>query len=73
MAREDLRRQPADAEYCVVCVTIPDMLKRPQSIAKKEIRTMSELIRENVRYYERAPGGPSLRNQRGSGSFWARD
>lgn len=31
----------------------PDMLKRAQSIAKKESRTMSELIREALRYYER--------------------
>jgi predicted transcriptional regulator len=29
------------------------MLKRAQSIAKKESRTMSELIREALRYYER--------------------
>ena len=35
-------------------VTLPsDMLKRAQSIAKKESRTMSELIREALRYYER--------------------
>lgn len=31
----------------------PDMLKRAQSIARKESRTMSELIREALRYYER--------------------
>jgi predicted transcriptional regulator len=31
----------------------PDMLKRAQSIPKKESRTMSELIREALRYYER--------------------
>jgi predicted transcriptional regulator len=31
----------------------PDMLKRAQSIAKKESRTMSELIREALRYDER--------------------
>jgi predicted transcriptional regulator len=31
----------------------PDMLKRAQSIAKKESRTMSELIREALRHYER--------------------
>jgi predicted transcriptional regulator len=31
----------------------PDMLKRAQSIAKKECRTMSELIREALRHYER--------------------
>ena len=31
----------------------PDMLKRAQSIAKKENRTMSELIREALRHYER--------------------
>ncbi len=30
-----------------------DMLKRAQSIAKKESRTMSELIREALRHYER--------------------
>jgi predicted transcriptional regulator len=29
------------------------MLKRAQSIAKKESRTMSELIREALRHYER--------------------
>jgi CopG family transcriptional regulator/antitoxin EndoAI len=31
----------------------PDMLTRAQSIAKKESRTMSELIREALRHYER--------------------
>jgi len=31
----------------------PEMLKRAQSIAKKESRTMSELIREALRHYER--------------------
>ena len=31
----------------------PDMLKRAQSIAKKEGRTMSELIRKALRHYER--------------------
>lgn len=31
----------------------PDMLKRAQSIAKRESRTMSELIREALRHYER--------------------
>jgi len=31
----------------------PDMLKRAQHIAKKESRTMSELIREALRHYER--------------------
>ena len=31
----------------------PDMLERAQSIAKRESRTMSELIREALRYYER--------------------
>jgi len=31
----------------------PDMLKRAQSIAKKESRTMSELVREALRHYER--------------------
>jgi CopG family transcriptional regulator/antitoxin EndoAI len=31
----------------------PDMLRRAQSIAKKESRTMSELIREALRHYER--------------------
>jgi len=37
-----------------LCVTLPpDMLKRAQSIAKKESRTMSELIREALRNYER--------------------
>lgn len=39
-----------------LCVTLPpDMLKRAQSIAKKESRTMSELIREALRHYERRP------------------
>lgn len=37
-----------------LCVTLPpDMLKRAQLIAKKESRTMSELIREALRNYER--------------------
>ncbi|HEY6339016.1 MAG TPA: ribbon-helix-helix protein, CopG family [Candidatus Sulfotelmatobacter sp.] len=31
----------------------PDMLKRAQSIAKRENRTMSELVREALRHYER--------------------
>jgi predicted transcriptional regulator len=31
----------------------PDMLKRAQSIAKRESRNMSELIREALRHYER--------------------
>ena len=31
----------------------PDMLKRAQSIAKRESRTMSERIREALRHYER--------------------
>jgi CopG family transcriptional regulator / antitoxin EndoAI len=31
----------------------PDMLKRAQSLARKESRTMSELIREALRHYER--------------------
>ena len=31
----------------------PDMLKRAQSIAKRESRTISELIREALRHYER--------------------
>ena len=31
----------------------PDMLRRAQSIAKEESRTMSELIREALRHYER--------------------
>ena len=31
----------------------PDMLKRAQSIAKRESRTMSELIREALRHYDR--------------------
>ncbi|SPF45322.1 conserved hypothetical protein [Candidatus Sulfotelmatobacter kueseliae] len=30
----------------------PEMLKRAQSIAKKESRTLSELIREALRRYE---------------------
>lgn len=49
----------------------PDMLKRAQSIAKKESRTMSELIREALRHYERrswwdevnAYGRPSAERQ----------
>ncbi len=32
----------------------PDMLKRAQAIARKESRTMSELIREALRRYERS-------------------
>jgi CopG family transcriptional regulator/antitoxin EndoAI len=37
-----------------LCATLPpDMLKRAQLIAKKESRTMSELIREALRNYER--------------------
>jgi len=31
----------------------PDMLERAQSIAKRESRTMSELVREALRQYER--------------------
>jgi CopG family transcriptional regulator / antitoxin EndoAI len=31
----------------------PEMLKRAQSIAKRESRTMSELIREALRHYDR--------------------
>ena len=31
----------------------PDMLKRAQTLAKRESRTMSELIREALRHYER--------------------
>jgi CopG family transcriptional regulator / antitoxin EndoAI len=31
----------------------PEMLKRAQSIAKRESRTMSELVREALRQYER--------------------
>ncbi len=31
----------------------PEMLKRAQSIAKRESRTMSELVREALRRYER--------------------
>jgi CopG family transcriptional regulator / antitoxin EndoAI len=31
----------------------PEMLKRAQSIAKRESRTMSELVREALRHYER--------------------
>ena len=31
----------------------PEMLKRAQSIAKRESRTMSELVREALRYYDR--------------------
>ena len=30
----------------------PEMLKRAQSIAKRESRTMSELVREALRYYD---------------------
>lgn len=31
----------------------PQMLKRAQSMAKRESRTMSELVREALRHYER--------------------
>jgi predicted transcriptional regulator len=31
----------------------PEMLKRVQSIPKRESRTMSELVREALRHYER--------------------
>jgi predicted transcriptional regulator len=31
----------------------PDMLTRAEALAKKENRTMSELVREALRYYER--------------------
>jgi CopG family transcriptional regulator / antitoxin EndoAI len=31
----------------------PEMLKRAQSIAKRESRTMSELVREALRQYDR--------------------
>lgn len=31
----------------------PDMLRKAQIIAKRESRTMSELIREALRHYER--------------------
>lgn len=31
----------------------PEMLRRAQSIAKRESRTMSELVREALRQYER--------------------
>jgi predicted transcriptional regulator len=31
----------------------PEMLKRARSIAKRESRTMSELIREALRHYDR--------------------
>jgi CopG family transcriptional regulator / antitoxin EndoAI len=31
----------------------PEMLRRAQWIAKKESRTMSELVREALRHYER--------------------
>jgi len=31
----------------------PDMLRRAQTIARKESRTMSELVREALRHYER--------------------
>jgi predicted transcriptional regulator len=35
-------------------ITIPpEMLSRAEALAKKENRTMSELIREALRYYER--------------------
>jgi len=37
-----------------VSVTLPPaMLKRAQSIARRESRTMSELVREALRQYER--------------------
>jgi len=35
----------------------PEMLKRAQSIAKRESRTMSELVREALRHYDRRRGG----------------
>ncbi len=31
----------------------PEMLRRAQSIAKRESRTMSELVREALRHYDR--------------------
>lgn len=31
----------------------PEMLKRAQSLAKRESRTMSELVREALRHYDR--------------------
>lgn len=31
----------------------PEMLKRAQSIARRESRTMSELVREALRHYDR--------------------
>jgi CopG family transcriptional regulator/antitoxin EndoAI len=31
----------------------PEMLKRAQAIAKRESRTMSELVREALRHYDR--------------------
>jgi CopG family transcriptional regulator / antitoxin EndoAI len=31
----------------------PEMLKRARSMARKESRTMSELVREALRHYER--------------------
>jgi predicted transcriptional regulator len=31
----------------------PEMLKRAQSIAKRQSRTMSELVREALRHYDR--------------------
>ncbi len=31
----------------------PEMLSRAEALAKKENRTMSELVREALRYYER--------------------
>ena len=39
---------------CTLSVTLPpEMLKRAQSIAKRESRTMSELVREALRHYDR--------------------
>jgi predicted transcriptional regulator len=39
---------------CTLSVTLPpEMLKRAQTIAKKESRTMSELVREALRHYDR--------------------
>jgi CopG family transcriptional regulator / antitoxin EndoAI len=38
----------------ILSITLPPaMLKRAQSIAKRESRTMSELIREALRHYDR--------------------
>ena len=39
---------------CTLSVTLPpEMLKRAQAIAKRESRTMSELVREALRHYDR--------------------